>query len=189
MSIILASGSPRRIELLKDLGIEFQIRPTAIDEKAIESVHAGEPPERIALAVARGKLERITTKSDDLVMAADTLVTMDGSIFGKPEDSMAAMSMLNSLAGRDHRVTTGVVFQLNGICLERWMSSSVVVNAMTEDWISRYARSGEPLDKAGGYAIQGEGAALVKSVHGCFLTVVGLPLCVVAELLGQTGFL
>jgi septum formation protein len=125
-----------------------------------------------------------------VILAADTDVVLDGTILGKPCDEQDAIAMLRALRGREHEVLTGIVV-LDPAVGERWetiVSSLVRILRLTDDEIARYVATGEPMDKAGGYAIQGEAASMVESVEGCYTNVVGLPLCATAELLYSAGF-
>lgn len=182
--LILASASPRRRELLASLGLAFTVRPVAIDE----SPHAGEAPdvyvERLAVAKARAEGE-----PGELVLAADTVVALDGELLGKPAGPAEARAMLARLAGRRHEVFTGVALRdPESERLERAVDrSSVEVAPLADERITWYVDTGEPLDKAGAYAIQGLGALFVARIEGNYTNVVGLPLPAVHDLLTRLG--
>jgi len=160
----LASGSPRRIELLRALDLPFEIAPADIDETRIAS-----PATAKADAVAR---------RGDATLAADTEVELDGERVGKPQDDGDAFTMLARLAGRTHDVRTEVVVDApSGRRLRFAVRSRVTMRALSFRDIERYVSSGEPIDKAGGYAIQGEGRRLVERYEGCLANITGLPLC------------
>jgi septum formation protein len=184
MTIILASGSPRRRDLLGRLGVPFEVVPSAVIEPDPEE---GEDPATYALSLARRKAEDVASRyADRVVLGADTIVAVDGQILVKPLDKEDAVRMLSALAGRDHTVITAVA--LRGRCDAEGMEQAVVrMHAAAGPELRAYVATGEPMDKAGGYGIQGKGGALVESVHGCFETVVGLPLCLVSRLLRECG--
>lgn len=184
--IVLASASPRRRALLDDLGLDFAVEPASFDE---ESVPVTSPVEW-AKALADGKaLEVARRHPDALVIGADTIVVIDGRILGKPKGPEDAHHMLRTLSGRTHTVYTGVSVR----CLDRgWHAleaegTDVTFGPLSDETIARYVATGEPLDKAGAYGIQGYGATLVKSVHGCYFNVVGLPLYRLARMLARFG--
>jgi septum formation protein len=184
--LILASGSPRRRELLGQLGLPFQV----IVSGAPEDVPPGLDPELVAIRLAEQKARAVTAKLDDgLVLGADTIVVLDGEILGKPVDDDDAARMLRRLSGRAHRVTTGLALidTATGDIARDAVTSVVRFRPLTEGQIAAYVASGEPHDKAGAYAIQGIGAELIACLEGCFTNVVGLPLCAVAKLLNGAG--
>ncbi|MDY4041909.1 MAG: Maf family protein [Collinsella sp.] len=188
--MILASQSPRRIELLRETGRAFTVRPADIDESA----HPGEGPFTLVERLAVEKAEHVAAgaRAGELVLAADTVVTLDGRILGKPADDDAARSMLASLSGRTHAVATGVALVRAGAApevLARFTDTcEVSFHELTDDEIDAYVASGEPADKAGAYGIQGRGGRLlVRSIHGDFYTVVGLPIARVHRLLRAHG--
>ena len=163
--VVLASGSPRRKELLEQIGIKARIRPSVQEEKS-----QAETPEELVMELAAVKAQDIAAgcESGTLVIGADTVVVLDEKILGKPQTPERAVEMIQKLQGREHQVYTGVTVIL---CMENgelW--------PMTEDEISTYAQSGEPLDKAGAYGIQGSFAAYIKGIQGDYTNVVGLPL-------------
>ena len=186
--LILASASPRRKELLERLGLEFRTVPAEVDERPIaEGIR---DPERLVTALAEAKAKAVARAHPGaLVIGADTVVVLDGEILGKPSDESEARRMLSRLSGRTHHVYTGVavVDGASGrfhVCAE---VTAVTFGRLTEELIDRYVRTGEPLDKAGAYGIQGLGATLVERVEGCYFNVVGLPLFRLARLLEAFG--
>ena len=184
--LVLASGSPRRLELLRQLGGAFTVQVSGVPEPIDDRLR---PAENV-LAIARAKAEAISlTAGDCLVLAADTDVVLDGEILGKPLDAADARQMLRRLQGRAHEVLTAVVVvdPVSGDRREEVVSSSVVIRDLSDDEIDAYVATGEPLDKAGGYAIQGEAASMGGSGVGCYTNVVGLPICA-AQKLGLTAF-
>jgi septum formation protein len=183
--VILASASPRRWELLGRLGIAFTVLPSEIEE-TLEGPPTPEVVARLALAKARAVAGRV---GQGVVLGADTVVVIDGVALGKPADVDDARAMLRRLRGRTHDVVTGVaVVDAGG---SREASTAVVTRVVMYDVgdeaIDAYLATGEPLDKAGAYAIQGAGAALVAGYVGSYSNVVGLPLTATAELLQQFG--
>jgi len=183
---VLASGSPRRRELLGTLLYEFEIQVSG----APELVNPDLAPDQNVLAIARSKAEAIVPRAGRcLVLAADTDVVLDGEILGKPVDDADAVAMLQRLRGREHEVLTAVVV-IDPLIARRWetvMSSRVRIRDVSTDEIERYVATGEPLDKAGGYAIQGDAASMVEWVDGCYTNVVGLPICATSAKLTAAG--
>lgn len=184
--IILASNSPRRREMLRQIGLTFGIDPADVDEQILP----GEDPEGYAVRVALDKARVAAGRAGKgIIIAADTIVVLDDTILGKPIDSLDAERMLSLLSGRKHRVITGVVIMDAG-------SGRTVANAaVTWVWfrellpaeISAYVLTGEPMDKAGAYGIQEKGALLVQKIEGCYFNVVGLPLSLLPEMLREFG--
>jgi septum formation protein len=171
--LLLASQSPRREQILRMLGFDFEILPAHVDETPPPGLEAADIPEALARAKA---LEVSRQRPETLVLGSDTLVEIDGRILGKPADAAEAVSMLQWLNGRAHRVYTGVALARAGVVLESATERTEVTFAlrpMAE--IEAYVRGGEPMDKAGSYAIQGRGAFLVEKIDGCFFNVMGLP--------------
>jgi septum formation protein len=185
--LILASGSPRRQELLREAGIEFQIHPPNISEDR----NPGEPPLNYALRLSREKAETVARQfPNDFVLGADTIVVVDEEILGKPQDAEDAARMLRLLSGRRHQVTTAVSVIAPGRCPDtRSMTTQVDFRVLQEEEIQRYIASGEPMDKAGAYAIQGGAAPWVVGLEGEYSNVVGLPLRLVTGMLHTCGFL
>lgn len=185
MRLVLASGSPRRRELLLGLGLDFDVEPPGVDESRRPSEPAAAYVERIA----RSKASEIVEEGN-LVIAADTAVVHSGQIIGKPAHPEEARSMLRRLEGDTHDVFTGVaVASWDG---EARLASSVdvtevVMLAMTADEIADYVDTGEPMDKAGAYALQGIGGRFVEKIHGSPFTVIGLPIHLLARLVARAG--
>jgi len=181
--VILASGSPRRRFFLEQLGIEFTIRVAAVDETAQDD----EEPEGFVLRLAGEKAAEIATESPaSWVLAADTVVVLDHHILGKPSDAAEALSMLQRLAGRWHEVWTGFCMCRHDpqAMIKHAVRTEVCFAALSDEVLKAYVATGEPLDKAGAYGIQGHGAFLVEQIRGSYSNVVGLPLAeVVAEML------
>ncbi|HXT18577.1 MAG TPA: nucleoside triphosphate pyrophosphatase [Gemmatimonadaceae bacterium] len=169
--VILASGSPRRRELLALVGIAHEVIPANIDESYI----AGETPRDHAERLARGKAAAIG-ESDAVVIGSDTIVVVDGDILGKPRDRAEAAAMLRRLSGRSHIVMTGVAARWNGRMLSGLEEVGVTFRALSDGEIERYIATGEPMDKAGAYGIQGYGATIVERVDGDYFAVMGLAL-------------
>lgn len=185
-ALILASASPRRRELLQRLGLPFEIRASGVSE----DFDPGMPAEDVALSLARDKAWAVARQLDEgVVIGSDTTVVIEGTILGKPADAEDARRMLRLLRGRHHEVITAVaVVEARSRRLGAGsVTSRVTMTDFGEDDLDRYAASGEPFDKAGGYAIQGLGGRFVTAVEGCYNNVVGLPLCEVARLLRDFG--
>ena len=184
--LILASASPRRQELLASAGIAFEIIPSEADEGTRE----GESPEEYVERLARRKAVEVAEKHRHRwVLAADTIVVIDGSILGKPKDPPEAREMLERLSGQDHRVITGycIFHSSSGKRREGRVVTRVRFKILSPGEIHRYLDTGEPFDKAGAYAIQGKAAFMVKEIAGSYTNVVGLPLCEVVEALHELG--
>lgn len=182
--ICLASISPRRRELLSQIGVPHLVTGADIDE----SVLPGEPPGAYVTRLAREKALAIRRTGQQLpVLAADTTVVVDGSIFGKPRDQAHAIDMLSRLAGRAHEVLTAVALANSQGVSERLSSSTVRFRPISPAECVAYWETGEPRDKAGGYAIQGLGAVFVESLSGSYSAVMGLPLFETGELLQAAG--
>lgn len=186
MKIILASKSPRRKELLTRMGInEFEILPA----EGPERIEAGLSPSETVERLARGKAEEVRTKAgpEPLIVAADTLVFLDGAALGKPADAEDAKRMLRSLSGRSHQVFTGVCVCRGSTILTEHEKSDVWFRPLTEEEICGYVATGEPMDKAGAYGAQGFGSMLVSRIDGDFFNVMGLPVCRLYGMLKQFG--
>lgn len=184
-SLVLASGSPRRRELLQGLGLEFEVRPADIDETPF----AGEVAGSYVLRLAEGKA-RAVARPGELVLAADTVVAIDGRLLGKPEDPADARRMLAELSGRAHQVLTGIALcdVDRALLLAQMEVTQVRFAVLDAAEIAWYVDSGEPLDKAGAYAIQGQGAIFVEAIEGSYSNVVGLPLALLYRLLRRMGW-
>ena len=183
--LYLASGSPRRRELLTQIGVPFSVVSAPIDETPLPDESAPAYVERLARAKAAAGLACL--EGPAVVLGADTAVVLDGRILGKPENRKDALAMLADLSGREHQVLTAVALsdgqRVHSLCV----TSKVRFRAISAEEAQRYWASGEPADKAGGYAIQGLGAVFVTGLSGSYSAVVGLPLSETAELLGQFG--
>jgi septum formation protein len=183
--LVLASASPRRRELLAGLGLAFDVRVPAIDETALP----GEAPNVYVRRLA-GEKARAVGRPGDLVIAADTIVLVDGKLLGKPVDDSDARRMLRLIAGREHTVLSGVA--VGEPTKRRWESiveaSRVRMAPLSADSIAWYVATGEPLDKAGAYAIQGLGAVFVEAVFGSYTNVVGLPLPALRDLVADFSY-
>jgi len=176
MGIILASGSPRRQELLKQLGIkDFKI----IADTAEELLTAGISPEEQVKKLSLQKARNVSSScnNDDIIIAADTLVYLDNEPLGKPASQTDAIEMLKRLSGRKHSVFTGVTLLRDGKFISEAEKTDVYFRDLTENEIIAYAKTGEPMDKAGSYAAQGGAAVFIKRIEGEFFNVMGLPLC------------
>lgn len=182
--IVLASASPRRHEILTRAGVAFTVVTSGVDETVTSYVD----PSDYSLQLARRKARAVAGgERDALVIGSDTVVEVGGEILGKPQDAEDAARMLRALRGRTHRVTTGVVVvdAATGHDRGRATTTAVTMRDFSDDELAAYVASGEPFDKAGGYAIQGAGGALVERVDGPFDNVVGLPADVVIDLLRE----
>lgn len=174
--LILASGSPRRSELLRQAGLCFEVLVPHIDEAPRE----GEPPATFVCRTAREKAETILV-ADTIILAADTAVVDEDRILGKPTDATDAKRMLRSLSNRTHEVMTGVCLRFPDQTVCFHVETRVTFRALSEEEIAAYVATGEPMDKAGAYAIQGGAAKMVRRIEGSYSNVVGLPLCEVIE--------
>ncbi len=179
MQVILASQSPRRKELLGLLGIPFEIRVSDADE----SMEPGKDPAAQVAEVSRRKALAIPHEADAVVIAADTIVVCDGVILGKPADFDDACRMLRSLSGKTHQVMTGMTVLYNGCAHTCTEITDVCFRPLSEREILRYVRSGEPMDKAGAYGIQGGAALFAEGLQGDYYNVMGLPVCRLTQVL------
>ena len=172
--IILASSSPRRQSLLENLGICFSTISTNIDESFLPQ----ESPRNAVRRLARLKAERAIPllREDCLLIAADTIVVLDGQVMGKPGSKEDALEMLTQLSGRCHEVITAICIRTAGGCEVEDETTRVYFRHLSEEEIRAYVASGEPADKAGAYGIQGRGGLLVQRIEGCYFNVVGLPM-------------
>ncbi len=181
--VILASASPRRSELLRQIGIAHEVRPVAIDE----SWRPGEAPAEYVLRLAEEKARalwaRLPAAARLPVLAADTTVALEGEIFGKPGSRAESVEMLERLSGRTHQVHTAVAVLHDGGATARVSSSSVTMREISRAELDWYWDTGEPADKAGGYAVQGRAAIFISHIAGSYSGVMGLPLCETWELL------
>ncbi|MGB5622823.1 MAG: Maf family protein [Gammaproteobacteria bacterium] len=182
--IVLASASPRRRELLRQINVEHEVRPADVDETRLP----GETPDRFTGRVALSKAERVLEGADGrIVLAADTAVVLRDEIFGKPADAIDAAAMLRRLSGRAHQVVTAVA----GACGEARRlavsSSRVTFRELDDAEIERYVASGEPMGKAGAYAVQGYAALFIERLEGSFSGVMGLPLFETGRMIAELG--
>jgi septum formation protein len=183
--LYLASGSPRRRELLTQIGVPFATLSAPIDETASPDEAPLAYVERLARGKAAAGLAALA--GDAVVLGADTAVVLDGRILGKPRDREDALDMLRALSGREHHVLTAVAVSDRRRCECRVVTSSVRFRTLDDAQLQAYWDTGEPCDKAGGYGIQGLGAVFVERLVGSYSAVVGLPLCETAELLARFG--
>lgn len=184
-SVVLASQSPRRLELLRSLNLEVDVRPSAYEEPP----HPHLTPKELAIVHARHKCRDVAKNANGaIVIAADTVVDVDGAAYNKPRDAEDAKRMLRDLSGRSHVVHTAIAFVASGVMHEHCESTNVTFMPLDGDQIAQYVESGEPMDKAGAYGIQGYGAALVERIDGDFYTVMGFPIARFAFMLRELGF-
>ena len=186
MRIILASGSPRRRELLEMFyGKNLEIIPAV----GAEQPHPELPPDALVQELARCKAVEVAAQAgpEDVVIAADTVVVLDGKVLGKPRDEAHAAEMLRRLSGRSHRVFTGLCVLRGERLLSHAEESRVWFRTLGEDEMARYIATGEPMDKAGAYGAQGIASVFVERLEGDFFNVMGLPLCALGKLLKQLG--
>jgi septum formation protein len=188
MKLILASASVRRAEILHDAGFSFAVLPSAIDETPYPGESAHDLVQRLAFAKAELLAARAVGPS--IVIGADTEVTLEGHIFGKPRSTDDARHMLEKLSGRTHAVVTGVaLIRLPDAERLTFVESTLVhFNTLSAEEISRYLATGEPHDKAGGYAIQGHAGRFIPRIEGCYFNVVGLPLARLQHALTSLGW-
>ena len=187
--LVLASRSPRRYELLKQMGLDFDVVPSCIEEGGLLP---GEAPREHVLRLSEAKARDVGMYYPDAwVIGADTIVFVDGTVLGKPKHREEAMEMLRQLSGKEHSVLTG--FSVNHIGRgkrdQEAVQTSVKVKPLTEDEVKWYIGTGEPFDKAGAYAIQGIGSFMIESICGSYTNVVGLPVCELIQMLSRLGAL
>ena len=186
VKILLASGSPRRRALLRDMGWSFGVCSPDVDESHLP----GEGPGALCERLSRLKAEAGAASAGEentMVIAADTIVVIYGKILGKPADRDDACAMLRLLQGRTHEVMTGVALRYNGRTHSGVERTAVRFRPLSEDEISAYVQTGECDDKAGAYAIQGRGSLLIESIDGDYFNVVGLPLCRLSHMMEEMG--
>jgi septum formation protein len=185
MTIVLASSSPRRIDYLIRLGIVF----TAVAPDVDETIPPGTDPAAAVETLASAKATAVRPSNPDAtIVAADTVVVIDGDMLGKPADAPTARSMLQRLQNRTHQVFTGLVMiRPDGHRTIEVVETLVTMRSLKPDQIDAYIATGEPMDKAGAYGIQGHGAALVGSINGCYSSVAGLPICRLTDFLTDSG--
>jgi nucleoside triphosphate pyrophosphatase len=184
--LILASKSPRRSELLKQVGLDFEVVPSRVAEDFVQK----ESPQEHVIRLAKAKAIGVATGYPDRwVIAADTIVYINGSILGKPKNQEEAIEMLRHLSGQEHWVLTG--FSVCHLGKKKGdkeaVQTAVRVKSLTPPEMEWYAKTGEPFDKAGGYAIQGIGSFMIESIRGSYTNVVGLPLCELIQMLNRLG--
>ena len=184
-ALVLASASPRRSEMLTRLGLEFRLAPAEVDESLLPD----EDPVDAARRLAQAKARAVEPKAGEAVLAADTLVVLGHEIMGKPADTEEAAAMLGRLSGAEHQVLTGFCLRYNQSEYLGLGRTTVRFRPLSPEEIAAYVATGEPMDKAGAYAVQGRGAALVSQVRGSYTNVVGLPLAAVVELLLGQGII
>jgi len=173
--LVLASQSPRRREILQQAGIPFTVRVAGVDETPLP----GEAPVDYVRRLAAWKAEAVEASEDEVVLGADTTVVVGGEMLAKPDDEADARRMLGLLSGRRHEVITGICLRRGGRLVCDHATTAVWFSAMSEDEIAEYAASGEPLDKAGAYAIQGLASKFIERIEGDYFNVVGLPVALV----------
>lgn len=176
--LVLASQSPRRSEILRQAGISFAVRAAPVNETPLP----GERPEDYVQRLAEMKADAVLSAPDEVVLGADTTVVVDGEMLGKPADAADARRMVAMLAGRSHQVTTGICLRRGAEKVRDCAITAVWFAPMSADEIEEYAASGEPMDKAGAYAIQGLASKYVERIEGCYFNVVGLPMALVYRL-------
>jgi septum formation protein len=187
-SIVLASESTRRVDILRTLGISFSIIPPDIDETKLKD----ETPQEFVARISYEKANKVGQHfPDKWVIAADTIVVLKGKVLGKPKNERDAFNMLRTLRGKWHKVITGycVLNLLKNVVYRDIVETKVFVRHMTDDEITRYIKTSEPMGKAGSYAVQGKGGYMVKEIKGSYTNVVGLPICEIAEALLSLGVL
>lgn len=182
--LILASQSPRRREILERAGIPFEVRIAGVPE---EPAH-GESPVDYVRRLSRQKAEAVGRAPGEIVLGADTVVVLDGTILEKPHDEADAVRMLKLLSGRDHQVVTGICIAHDGGVVSDFAETTVVFEPLSQGEIDRYVSSREPFDKAGAYGIQGLASKFVTRIEGCFFNVMGLPVTLVYKHLRAVGY-
>ena len=184
LQLVLASGSPRRRDLLRQVGLsDFIVRVPNVEERLPD----GLPPRETVEAVSRQKAEASDAAPDEIIIAADTMVFLDGLRLGKPRDESDALRMLTALQGRRHTVCTGVTVRQGSRFLTRSEATDVTFRPASRETLLRYIATGEPMDKAGAYGLQERGVLLVERVDGDFSNVIGLPLPLLERMLAEFG--
>jgi septum formation protein len=181
--LVLASRSPRRSEILQQAGIPFVVRPADVDETPREH----ESPKDYVTRIATDKAAAVPAGPGEIVLGADTTVVAGGAILAKPENPADAARMLETLSGRRHEVITGICLKSAGRMVRDWSETSVWFASLSAPEIADYVASGEPMDKAGAYAIQGLASKFIQRVEGCYFNVVGLPIAMVYRHLREFG--
>jgi len=173
--LVLASQSPRRREILERAGIPFVVRLASVDESRL----GAETPDAHVRRLAREKAESVPASAGEIVLAADTVVVVGDEILGKPSDPSDAVRMLRMLSGREHRVLTGICLRTSSRAIVDVASTRVRFVPVSESEIRQYVAGGEPMDKAGAYAVQGLASRYIDRIEGCYFNVVGLPVALV----------
>jgi len=183
MKVMLASGSPRRINILKKLGVDFVVRKVNIDEKIFES------PDYTVIYNAQKKVEEASKEMmpEDIVIGFDTIVYLNRKIIGKPRDREEAFKILSKLSGKTHKVFTGIAIKYNMDLISDFDVSSVTFKKLMDTEILEYINSGEPFDKAGAYGVQGKAVSFIEKIEGSYTNVVGFPVEKLQNLLGKLG--
>lgn len=187
MKLVLASASPRRCEILKNAGYEFEICPAQIDETVDEKLSPSELVCTLSQNKAKAVFESLENKKDVAVLGSDTIVVLDGKVLGKPKDEEEAICMLSGLSGKKHKVYTGVCIVTESQTNSFFDCTTVEFFELTPERIKAYVKTREPMDKAGAYGIQGKGCVLVKSINGDFFSVMGLPIAKTSKALKKVG--
>lgn len=182
--LVLASGSPRRRDILAALGLTFTVRRPDLEETIVP----GESPESAVLRLAEKKADSVSVAPGELVLAADTVVVLDGDLLGKPADDREAIEMLMRLSGCSHEVFTGLALRVERRTVSMVTRTEVTFRSFDRVECEAYVATGEPLDKAGAYGIQGFGSALVECIHGDFFNVMGLPVATLLRLFASLGY-
>jgi len=185
--LILASKSPRRKQLLSQLGFQFECLSADIDESVLAGESAEEYVKRVAIEKAQVVASKLEFSNSVVVLGSDTSVVIDGEILGKPSDKTDFIRMFTMLSGKRHQVITGIAIVQSNKVSARIVTTDVYFKSLTEQEIENYWLSKEPVDKAGGYGIQGVGAQFVEKIDGCYFSVVGLPLFETTQLLNEFG--
>lgn len=185
MGIILASASPRRQELLRQVGCDFTVKISDVVEDNQQDI----VPQQLAVFHAQAKAVDISLQAsvDDVIIGADTIVVLDGKVYGKPININDARNTLAHLSGKEHQVITGIAVVKAGAIWTDFVVTTVRISNLTTEQIENYLATGEPMDKAGAYGIQGIGALLVEEIQGCYTNVVGLPLRKLSDVLRKAG--
>ena len=187
-NLVLASASPRRMELLRQIGIDFHVLPVDLDESMQRGETVLEHAKRLAIEKARLGYAQVSAQGDDpVVLAADTVVEIDGDLLGKPRDNRQAAAFLSRLSGETHKVHTAIAVVSGNSELTGISSSEVEFTELSVQQIAAYVETGEPMDKAGAYAIQGIAAQFIVNLNGSYSGVMGLPLYETAKLLAASG--
>lgn len=187
MELILASASPRRRELLSRMGLKFTVMAAEADETLLPDLSPQEQVVRLSKIKAQAVRDALPHRPSQVIISADTVVVLDGSILGKPRDEAQAAEMLSALSGREHLVLTGVTVLTGTGTQQLCEETRVFFRSLDVAEISAYIKSGEPMDKAGAYGIQGYGALFVEKLIGDYYNVMGLPLCALGQLLRAAG--